>query len=219
MKKERIDKLIAGSGKLSRKDVAGLISHGNVTLNGRTVKSGSEKADADSDEIKVCGEIFTIKKHIYIMLNKPKGVVSASDGKGERTVCDLVPEELMRRGLFPAGRLDKDTTGFVLITDDGEFAHRILSPKNHIDKTYVVSLRDGTAFLPSKIKILSDKECEITICEGKYHQIKRMFCAVGNEVTNLRRIKMGQLFLDERLRDGECREITADELKMISEKE
>ncbi len=237
MKKERIDKLIAGSGKLSRKDVAGLISHGNVTLNGRTVKSGSEKADADSDQIKVCGEIFTIKKHIYIMLNKPKGVVSASDGKGERTVCDLVPEELMRRGLFPAGRLDKDTTGFVLITDDGEFAHRILSPKNHIDKTYVVSLRDnieeeavsllengitlrdGTAFLPSKIKILSDKECEITICEGKYHQIKRMFCAVGNEVTNLRRIKMGRLFLDERLRDGECREITADELKMISEKE
>ena len=210
MKKERIDKLIAGSGKLSRKDVAGLISHGNVTLNGRTVKSGSEKADADSDEIKVCGEIFTIKKHIYIM---------ASDGKGERTVCDLVPEELMRRGLFPAGRLDKDTTGFVLITDDGEFAHRILSPKNHIDKTYVVSLRDGTAFLPSKIKILSDKECEITICEGKYHQIKRMICAVGNEVTNLRRIKMGQLLLDERLRDGECREITADELKMISEKE
>ena len=153
------------------------------------------------------------------MLNKPKGVVSASDGKGERTVCDLVPEELMRRGLFPAGRLDKDTTGFVLITDDGEFAHRILSPKNHIDKTYVVSLRDGTAFLPSKIKILSDKESEITICEGKYHQIKRMFCAVGNEVTNLRRIKMGRLFLDERLRDGECREITADELKMISEKE
>ena len=143
MKKERIDKLIAGSGKLSRKDVAGLIFHGNVTLNGRTVKSGSEKADADSDEIKVCGEIFTIKKHIYIMLNKPKGVVSASDGKGERTVCDLVPEELMRRGLFPAGRLDKDTTGFVLITDDGEFAHRILSPKNHIDKTYVVSLRDN----------------------------------------------------------------------------
>ncbi len=143
----------------------------------------------------------------------------------------------MRRGLFPAGRLDKDTTGFVLITDDGEFAHRILSPKNHIDKTYVVSLRDnieedavsllengitlrdGTDFLPSKIKILSDKECEITICEGKYHQIKRMFCAVGNEVTNLRRIKMGRLFLDERLRDGECREITADELKMISEKE
>ena len=224
MKKERIDKLIAGSGKLSRKDVAGLISHGNVTLNGRTVKSGSEKADADSDEIKVCGEIFTIKKHIYIMLNKPKGVVSASDGKGERTVCDLVPEKLMRRGLFPAGRLDKDTTGFVLITDDGEFAHRILSPKNHIDKTYVVSLRDNieeeaVSFLPSKIKILSDKECEITICEGKYHQIKRMFCAVGNEVTNLRRIKMGQLFLDERLRDGECREITADELKMISEKE
>ena len=106
--------------------MAGLIFHGNVTLNGRTVKSGSEKADADSDEIKVCGEIFTIKKHIYIMLNKPKGVVSASDGKGERTVCDLVPEELMRRGLFPAGRLDKDTTGFVLITDDGEFAHRSL---------------------------------------------------------------------------------------------
>lgn len=179
MKKERIDKLIAGSGKLSRKDVAGLISHGNVTLNGRTVKSGSEKADADSDEIKVCGEIFTIKKHIYIMLNKPKGVVSASDGKGERTVCALVPEELMRRGLFPAGRLDKDTTGFVLITDDGEFAHRILSPKNHIDKTYVVSLRDnieeeavsllengitlrdGTAFLPSKIKYSPIKSAKL----------------------------------------------------------
>ena len=236
MKKERIDKLIAGSGKLSRKDVIGLISHGDVEVNGKTVKSGSEKVDAETDEIRVRGEIFTIKKHIYIMLNKPKGVVSASDGKGEKTVCDLVPEELMRRGLFPAGRLDKDTTGFVLITDDGEFAHRILSPKNHIDKNYVVSLRDniedeavsvlengitlrdGTTFLPSKIKILSDKECEITICEGKYHQIKRMFCAVGNKVVDLRRIKMGGLFLDEKLKDGECREITADELTLITEK-
>lgn len=170
------------------------------------------------------------------MLNKPKGVVSASDGKGERTVCDLVPEKLMRRGLFPAGRLDKDTTGFVLITDDGEFAHRILSPKTTLIKRTLclfVTISKKRPFRCSKTallfvtgrlfaaknKILSDKECEITICEGKYHQIKRMFCAVGNEVTNLRRIKMGRLFLDERLRDGECREITADELKMISEKE
>ena len=235
---ERLHKLMARCGVASRRKCEEMIKEGRVSVNGITVTQPGSQADPEKDRIAVDGkEIKVPAKKTYIMLNKPKGVVSASDGKGERTVCDLVPEKLMRRGLFPAGRLDKDTTGFVLITDDGEFAHRILSPKNHIDKTYIVSLRDnieeeavsllengitlrdGTAFLPSKIKILSDKECEITICEGKYHQIKRMFCAVGNEVTNLRRIKMGRLFLDERLRDGECREITADELKMISEKE
>ena len=234
---QRLQKCISEAGVASRRAAETMICAGRVTVNGCVAQLGAQ-ADPETDVICIDGRPLPSRApKRYIMLNKPKGVVSASDGKGERTVCDLVPEKLMRRGLFPAGRLDKDTTGFVLITDDGEFAHRILSPKNHIDKTYIVSLRDnieeeavsllengitlrdGTAFLPSKIKILSDKECEITICEGKYHQIKRMFCAVGNEVTNLRRIKMGRLFLDERLRDGECREITADELKMISEKE
>ena len=231
----RLDKFLADMGAGTRSDIKKDIRKGKVTVGGETVKSADLQVDPESD-VCYCGRKITYAVNEYYMVNKPAGVISASDDARQSTVIDLLPDE-KRQDLFPVGRLDKDTTGFVLITDDGEFAHRILSPKNHIDKTYVVSLRDnieeeavsllengitlrdGTAFLPSKIKILSDKECEITICEGKYHQIKRMFCAVGNEVTNLRRIKMGRLFLDERLRDGECREITADELKMISEKE
>ena len=173
------------------------------------------------------------------MLNKPQGVVSASDSDKDETVVDLVPDELYRKGLFPAGRLDKDTTGFVLITDDGDFAHRILSPKNHIFKTYIAGLQhelsdddikslengiilgDGTVLKEAKVEVIKGEDkpfVRIMICEGKYHQVKRMFAATGNKVISLHRSKMGQLQLDDNLKPGECREITPEELILVTEK-
>ena len=138
---ERIDKIISSQGQYSRSEVKKLIKGGRITLNGRVLKSSDEKADPDSCVIAIDGKPLGYKKHIYIMLNKPQGIVSATDDRDHKTVIDLVPKELKRAGLFPAGRLDGDTVGFVLITDDGDFAHRILSPKNHIMKTYHATLQ------------------------------------------------------------------------------
>lgn len=232
---ERLDKILASQGTMSRKDVKAIIKNGRVAVNGKTVKDSSVKID-ENDTVTLDGKVLVLKKHIYLMLNKPQGIVSASDSKSEKTVIDLVPESLFRSGLFPAGRLDKDTVGFVLITDDGEFAHEILSPKNHIVKTYEarlaeslseeqkeliqngIVLADGTTCKESRVKILENGDnplVRIQICEGKYHQIKRMFAAAGNKVVNLKRTQMGDLALDEALPLGECREIMPDELEKI----
>lgn len=232
---ERLDKILASQGASSRKDVKEIIKSGRVAVNGKTVRDSSVKI-SDTDCVSLDGKILTLKKHICLMLNKPEGIVSASDSKTEKTVVDLVPDEFFRSGLFPAGRLDKDTVGFVLITDDGDFAHRILSPKNHIVKTYEarlaktlteeqrqliqkgIVLSDGTTCLESRIKILENGDASlvaIQICEGKYHQIKRMFAAAGNKVVSLKRTKMGDLELDASLLPGECREITSEELNKI----
>ena len=233
---ERLDKILASQGTLSRRDVKEIIKKGRVIINGKVVKDSAVKVDLNIDEVRIDGEIVTLKKHIYIMMNKPQGVISASDSENDETVVDLVPEELFRKGLFPAGRLDKDTTGFVLITDDGDFAHKILSPKNHIFKTYLarlehqlsddnikmlengITLADGTTLKEAKVEIVEHSEnplVKIMICEGKYHQVKRMFAAAGNKVIALHRSKMGNLDLDENLMPGECREITPDELFKI----
>lgn len=232
---ERLDKILASQGTMSRKDVKAIIKNGRVAVNGKTVKDSSVKID-ENDTVTLDGKVLVLKKHIYLMLNKPQGIVSASDSKSEKTVIDLVPESLFRSGLFPADRLDKDTVGFVLITDDGEFAHEILSPKNHIVKTYEarlaeslseeqkeliqngIVLADGTTCKESRVKILENGDnplVRIQICEGKYHQIKRMFAAAGNKVVNLKRTQMGDLALDEALPLGECREIMPDELEKI----
>lgn len=235
---ERLDKILASQGTLSRKEVKEMIRKGRIQLNGTVVKDSSVKVDENKDNVSVDGTEITLKKHIYIMLNKPQGVVSASDSDKDETVVDLVPDELYRKGLFPAGRLDKDTTGFVLITDDGDFAHRILSPKNHIFKTYIaglqhelsdedikslengITLGDGTVLKEAKVEVIEgDKPfVRILICEGKYHQVKRMFAATGNKVVSLHRLKMGQLQLDDSLKPGECREITPEELLLVTEK-
>lgn len=236
---ERLDKIIALQLGISRNDVKSLLKKGAVTVNGEAAKNGSLKVQPQDDAIFVNGERIIFKKHIYIMMNKPSGVVSASEDGKERTVVDLVPKSLYRKGLFPAGRLDKDTTGFSLITDDGEFAHKILSPKNHIYKTYLARLKcplsresierlqngitlcDGTTLKESRVNIIENSETplvEIIICEGKYHQVKRMFAATGNRVVSLHRTKMGGLSLDDTLKFGECREITESELKKITEK-
>ena len=235
---ERLDKIIASQGQYSRSDVKKLIKQGRVTLDGSAVKSSDVKADPDKAVIKIDGRVLSYKKHIYIMLNKPKGVISATEDPTQPTVIDLVPAEMRREGLFPAGRLDGDTTGFVLITDDGDFAHRILSPKNHIMKTYIatlqreltdadveafrngVELKDGTLCLEAELTALdgSVPMAQVKICEGKYHQVKRMFAALGNKVLELRRVKMGELALDEDLPEGQCREITSQELLLLEKR-
>ncbi len=236
---ERLDKIIASQGQYSRNEVKKLIKGGRITVDGKAVKSSDIKLDPYTAEIKIDGSVLEYKKHIYIMLNKPQGVISATEDASQKTVIDLVPKEMRREGLFPAGRLDGDTMGFVLITDDGDFAHRILSPKNHIMKTYVatlqrpitdedilsfkngIELRDGTLCLEAQVTPLDGRVpmAQIKICEGKYHQVKRMFAALGNKVLQLKRIKMGGLFLDESLKEGQCREITLDELKKLESEE
>ena len=233
---QRLDKMIASQGKYSRREAQELIKGGKVKVNGITVRDRGAKSDDEKDTVTVNGEQLDFQKFVYIMLNKPKGVVSATNDKNEKTVIDLVPKEYKRRNLFPAGRLDITTTGFVLITDDGDFAHRILSPKNHIEKTYEarlaekvtdeqikrisegIELKDGTKCLPAKVTVLADGEkplVEIKICEGKYHQIKRMFAAAGNGVIELKRTQMGRLTLDPSLKEGECRLLDAHEVQKI----
>lgn len=231
---ERIDKIISSALGVSRKDAGALIRQRLVTVNGSVVNSVSVKVDEENDELLCRGEKIQYSKFVYIMMNKPKGVISASESSSEKTVIDILPKEMKRKKLFPAGRLDRDTTGFMLITDDGDFAHRILSPKNHIPKTYVavldrpfdknvekefetgVELKDGIC-MPAEIKSLDGGSliAQVTIRQGMYHQIKRMFAKFGITVTQLKRIKMGQLELDSRLAEGESRYITPQELDLI----
>lgn len=233
---QRLDKMIASQGRFSRREVQELIKNGAVKVNGITVRDRGAKSDDEKDTVTVNGEQLDFQRFVYIMLNKPKGFVSATNDKNEKTVIDLVPKEFKGRNLFPAGRLDITTTGFVLVTDDGDFAHRILSPKNHIEKTYEarlaesvtegqleavrngIGLKDGTKCLPAKVTVLADGEkplVEIKICEGKYHQIKRMFAAAGNGVIELKRTQMGKLTLDPSLKEGECRLLDAHEVQKI----
>ncbi len=238
MPAQRLDKYIANTCSLSRKEVKILVRDGRVALNGETVRDAGMQIDAEKDVLCIDGKAYNAEEHAYIMLNKPLGVVSASRDRTQKTVLDLVPDALFRKGLFPAGRLDKDTSGFVLLTDDGDFAHRILSPKNHVQKTYVatlktpltkeahqmlsagVTLRDGTALLPADVRCLADdrRTVQIKICEGKYHQIRRMLAAAGCPVQTLMRTHMGALALDPALRPGECRLLTKAEKEKITQK-
>ena len=233
---QRLDKLISSQGVYSRKEAQQLIKDGLVCVDGIQVRDRGAHVDPDGCYVTVDGKPFKLERFVYLMLNKPKGVVSATNDRSQKTVVDLAPEELKGRNLFPAGRLDMTTTGFVLLTDDGDFAHRILSPKNHIEKTYEarlaeavtdeqlkavaegITLGDGTECLPAKLRVLEAGDSplvEIKICEGKYHQIKRMFAAAGNGVIELKRTQMGSLPLDPELPEGQCRRLTEDEIKQI----
>lgn len=231
---ERIDKIISVASGVSRADARALIKKGLVSVNGAVIKDIGFKADENNDIICSRGEKLCYSKYVYIMMNKPKGVISASEGGSEKTVVDILPDSMKRKNLFPAGRLDKDTTGFVLITDDGDFAHKILSPKNHIPKTYIAQLdkpfddtlvsafEQGVALkddlcMPAKISAVDGDYTKalVIIKQGMYHQIKRMFGKFGITVTELTRIKMGSLALDKTLQPGGCRYITPDELEQI----
>ncbi len=236
VKKERLDKLIASQGMLSRNDVKSMAKKGEIIVNGEVIKDCSVKVSYE-DDIKINGKRLQRSQFIYIMLNKPQGVVSASEDRRDKTVVDILPDELKRKNLFPAGRLDKDTTGFSLITDDGDFAHRILSPSRHVDKTYIakisgkidlenakkafkdgVVLGDGTVLLSADLQLVDDGEnpvFKVVIKEGKYHQVKRMFASLGTKVIELKRIAIGGLALDEELKEGEARIISPEELAMI----
>ena len=234
---ERIDKIISKELNIGRNDAKSLIKSGKVFLNGSSVKSPSEKLDEEKDVLTVGGRVIHLRRFVYIMMNKPEVVISSTDGRktSEKTVIDILPEDMKRKNLFPAGRLDKNTTGFVLITDDGEFAHRILSPRSHVPKTYIAKLDkpfdDEISDAFSNGITIGDDEClpavlepvdgdytlaRVIIKQGMYHQIKRMFKKYSIEVIGLKRIKMGRLNLDESLAAGECRYIDEKELEMIN---
>ena len=232
--KLRLDKYLADMSIGTRSEVKKLISKGLVTVNGVTVKKPEVKIDTDNDEV-ICQEInVSYAEYEYFMLNKPQGVISATEDPNQSTVLDLIDSK--RKDLFPVGRLDKDTEGLLLITNDGQLAHRLLAPGKHVDKVYyakidgVVTEDDVIAFkegldigddkktLPGFLKILSSgdmSEIELTIHEGRFHQVKRMFHAVGKEVVFLKRLSMGNLSLDPGLKPGEYKELKKDEIDRL----
>lgn len=229
----RIDKLLGNMGFGSRKDVKMLIRKGHVTVNDKVVRNSGTIVKSDSDIIFVKNKRVHYQQYIYLMLNKPPAFISATEDRHERIVIELLPDDLQHFKPFPVGRLDKDTEGLLLLTNDGELAHHLTSPKKEIPKTYFakisgkvtsedvakvqhgITLADGHFTKPAILNILKSNdqsEIEITITEGKYHQVKRMFAALGKKVTYLKRIRMGELILDEELPLGSFRELTAEEL-------
>ncbi len=236
MKPERLDKVLAAQSTWSRREVRELVDRGWVTVNGAPARRADQKIRWDEDRVAVAGKELTLRPRLYLMMNKPAGVVSATRDGGT-TVIDLVPPELRRGGLFPAGRLDKDTTGLLLITDDGELAHRILSPKRHVPKTYLarldrpvtgemaerfaagLPLAGEEVCLPARLVRVEEDLARVTLHQGMYHQIKRMFLACGARVVELRRVSMGALRLDESLAPGQCRELAPGELELLQSRE
>lgn len=229
----RLDKLLGSQTDLSRKEARQVIKDGLVQVGDEVIRNPGFSVDPNAQSVTVAGTPLDFKEHLYLMLNKPAGYISATEDRSQKTVLDLVPPELYRDGLFPAGRLDADTTGFVLLTDDGAFAHEILSPKHHVQKTYIatlaepvteeclqkvrggIELKDGTVCLPADVRALSEFEAELKLVEGKYHQVKRMFAAAGNRVVALRRTAIGDVALDPSLAPGECRELCQEELSIL----
>lgn len=229
MKVQRLDKIISSQLNISRSVARQDIRVGKVFVDGVLVRDAGFNVDPEKSIIKHCGQAVNYKKYIYIIMNKPKGVISASDDRLKKTVVDLVPSSLKRTGLFPVGRLDKDTTGLLIITDDGEFAHRVISPKKNIIKTYIaqldgeiteemiekfkkgIVLADGTVCRSAELKSLGQNYAKIRISEGRYHQIKRMFGVVGLGVQELERVALGGLYLPNDLSYGECRELENSE--------
>lgn len=232
---KRIDRILSEQTNYSRKEIKRLVSKGLVLVNGLVVRKSDEKYADDNISIKINGEDIRVSKHFYLLLNKPKGYVSTTVSDKDKTVIDLVPDKYKTRTLFPAGRLDKDTTGLMLITDDGVFAHNILSPKKHIKKVYEVVIdkeisvemvngfRDGVKLNDGECKSallekVDTNKCLVTLTEGRYHQIKRMFGCYKAKVLELKRICMGELYLPSDLGVGEVREVSDEELLKIQSK-
>ncbi len=234
---ERLDKVLSNLGYGTRKEVKALVKNGGVEVDGIIAKSSDVKIDPEKAKVKVNGEEVKYRKYIYLMMNKPDGVISATFDKYDETVVDLLYTEDQVFEPFPVGRLDKDTVGLLLLTNDGELNHRLISPKHHVDKVYYAKIdkpvdeKDIIAFekgivldddykcLPAKLEILETTEegssVHITIVEGKFHQVKRMFQARDKEVIYLKRIKFGGLDLDENLPEGEYRELTEEEVAFL----
>lgn len=233
----RLDKLLSNMGAGSRKEVKLLLKAGAIQVDGEIVRDPKQHVDVESQQVLMYGEPVTYQKYIYLMMNKPPGVISATEDKRDETVIDLLFEDVTYFKPFPVGRLDKDTEGLLLLTNDGTFNHALMSPKKHVEKTYYaevtgvltqedveaiaagVTLEDGYQAKPGKLVILSttktDSTLELTITEGKFHQVKRMMLALGKEVTFLKRRSIGRLELDPALALGDYRELTQEELSLF----
>ena len=231
---ERLDKVLSSTGRWSRREVKDLVRQGRVLSDGIPAGRVEEKVDPATVHLQVDGEAVDCAPFVYIMLYKPEGLLSATEDKKQKTVLDLLPEHLRRRGLFPVGRLDKDTTGLLLLTDDWPLAHALLSPKKHVNKVYLAHvdgrvgqedvaalaagmiLGDGLHCLPADLEPLEDgSSCLVTLREGKYHQVKRMLAARDKPVQALKRLSMGHLTLDQGLAPGEWRPLTAQEQRVL----
>lgn len=230
---ERLDKLLAGTGKWSRREVKALVRQGLVRVDGRLAASAEDKLDPAAAVVTVAGETISLCRFTYVMLHKPAGVLTATEDRKQPTVLDLLPPELRRIGLAPVGRLDKDTEGLLLLTNDGELAHRLLSPKYHVDKRYFarvdselsaadteafargMTLGDGLECLPAGLELLPGHACIVTLREGKFHQVKRMLAARGAPVLYLKRLSMGPLTLDDSLAAGAYRLLRAEEISAL----
>ncbi|MBC1923807.1 pseudouridine synthase [Listeria innocua] len=232
----RLDKLLSHTGFGSRKEVKPLLKSGAVVVNGTIQKDSKTQVNPDKDQVTVHGTPVIYQEFVYFMLHKPQNVVSATEDNLSETVIDLLEQEDTLTNPFPVGRLDKDTEGLLIITNDGTLAHNLLSPKKHIDKTYYakidgdvtaedveafsvgVTLDDGYTCKPAHLEIITPNEIKVTIQEGKFHQVKRMFAARGKTVSYLKRISMGNLQLDESLELGEYRPLTENELLILQNK-
>ncbi|WP_368914638.1 pseudouridine synthase [Exiguobacterium acetylicum] len=233
----RLDKLLSNMGAGSRKEVKLLLKAGAIQVDGEIVRDPKQHVDVETQQVLMYGEPVTYQKYIYLMMNKPPGVISATEDKRDETVIDLLFEDVTYFKPFPVGRLDKDTEGLLLLTNDGSFNHALMSPKKHVEKTYYaevtgvltqedveavaagITLEDGYQAKPGKLVILSttetDSTLELTITEGKFHQVKRMMLALGKEVTFLKRRSIGRLELDPALALGDYRELTPAELSLF----
>lgn len=234
---ERLDKILSNLGYGSRKELKGIIKKGNVEIDGVIVKDNGKIVDAEKSIIKINGEQIFYREFIYLIMNKPDGVISATRDSREETVIDLLHPDHQAFDPFPVGRLDKDTVGLLLLTNDGELNHKLIAPKWHVDKVYFarinknvtdtdiedfekgITLDDGYLCKPAKLEIISASEeiseVKLTIQEGKFHQVKRMFEAVDKMVTYLQRIEFGGITLDSELEEGEYRELTEEELAIL----
>lgn len=226
----RLDKFLADMGISSRKDLKQIIKSGRVSVDGKAVKLPETKIDPEVCCVELDGEKLSYSKFHYYMIDKPCGVVTATEDSKQKTVLDLVSPEMRRMGLFPVGRLDKDTSGLLLLTDDGDFAHRVISPKSCVEKRYYakvegeanmedvkafekgIVLGDGTQCLPAKLELLGEGECMVTVMEGKYHQVRRMLASRGKPVLELRRLSIGDLVLGDELGSGAYIELDEDDL-------
>ena len=233
---ERLDKLLAATGRWSRREAKALVREGRVLVDGVPALRAEDKVDPDRSTVLVDGGDIGYARHVYVMLHKPAGVLSATEDPRQETVLDLLPPELKKRGLFPVGRLDKDTEGLLLLTDNGDLAHRLLSPKKHVDKVYQarldrplgeadrdafargILLEDGYRCMAAELELLGDgTEVRIVLREGKFHQVKRMTAARGSQVLSLKRLRMGPLVLDEALAPGQWRRLTPAEVQALGE--
>ena len=230
MASQRLDKLLSELGIASRSELRQIIRAGRVTVDGAVVRNPETRCDGESSVIALDGRELSCRRFHYYMMDKPEGVLCVTEDRRQSTVLELLPPELRRMGLFPVGRLDKDTSGLLLLTNDGDFAHRVISPRSGVEKQYLAEvegeideedvlafregliLRDGTRCLPAGLEPLDGNRCLVTVMEGKYHQVKRMLASRGKPVVRLRRLSIGQLRLEEELGPGGFRELSEEDL-------